>query len=783
MTQDFTQAQAFVAALAGDPATAVFDWRAIHDTDKAVPAIPFRGTLADCWSSIVHYNGLGYGIFATIAAMDGNGRELSNVWYLRAHYCDLDNLSARQSLDTAAASQPAPWFGVQSSPGKFHVYWPVTPYQGNDRFQLTQRKLRQLFDGDKRVIDAARVMRLPGTLHLKNPAAPHLVTCFALPGYGQPLTIEALETALQAVNVIDGGNGQRHELGDPALAAPSLDWIKTALKLVDPNNLDRGEWIALTAGVKQSGWSLTDPDTLFAIWSEWCARYTENDLGENLKQWNAFRNTELGWQSLVNRIPSLKAMIQFGGQERTVPAPVTPGGGVTQSPPLPSDTAPPMPAPRELDCSGPVLTHFEQQEWFKGCVYVVNIGEMMTTKGRFLNTGQFNVAYGGKKFIIDEQGKLTNEAWAAATRSTLWTVPKVDHIRFLPERAFGEVITDDLGREGVNTYQPINLVRTPGDAGPFLRHIAAMLPDANDQRILIEYLAHNAKYPGYKIPWAFVIQSAEGAGKGVLKSVIAYVMGRSYTYFPNAKQLGDSGSQFNAWMRRKLFILADEIKVDDRRDMIEVLKPMISERVIEIQGKGHDQDLEDNAANWGFFSNWKDAIPVNKNGRRFAIFFSALQTAQDMLDRGMNEAYFNALYNWLDGPGNAIVADYLLSYPIERGAIPMRAPDTSSTGEAVSLSRSPVERMIAEAVEDGLAGFRGGWISGAAVAKRIKETGCVSRAVSAQVIGTILEEMGYAACGRAPRPYMAEDHRTRPYLFHIGGVADVAQYGRAQGYE
>jgi hypothetical protein len=787
MTQDFNLASAFLAALVSDPSTAVFDFRAIHDVRKDIPAIPMRGTLADTWGSMLHYNGQGYGIFATIAEMDGVARELANVRYIRAHYVDLDNLSAMQNLERAAAFNPAPWFAVQSSPNKAHAYWPLAqPYQGNDRFQLVQRKLRQLFDGDKTIIDATRVMRLPGTLHQKDPSAPHLVTCYALPGYGQPVTIEGLEIALGGVNVIEGGNGTRHELGDPGLAAPSLEWIKTAFQLVDPNNLDRGEWIAFTAAVKQAAWSLTDPDTLFNMWSEWCAQYAANDPGENLKQWNDLRRTELGWNSLLNRVPSLKAMVTFGGQERS--APVTPGAA--GAPHAPGGEAPPMPTPRDpppLDCSSSVLTHLEQQHWFRGCLYVTNIGEMLTESGRFLNSGQFNAVYGGKAFIINEQGKTTDEAWKAATRSTLWQVPKVDHIRFLPSRPFGEITVDDMGRSGVNMYRPANITRLTGDVAPFLNHIAALIPDANDRRIIIEYLAHNAKYPGHKIPWSPLIQSAEGAGKGVIKLVMKHCMGRSYTYFPKASELSESGAKFNAWLRNKLFILVDEIRVDDRRELIEVLKPLISEEETEIQSKGVDQDLEDNFSNWFFFSNWKDAIPVDRNARRFSINYSPLQTADDLIARGMNETYFTALYDWLKGlnghpHGAAIVAEYLFTYPLERGAIPMRAPDTSSTVEALNLSRSPVERMIAEAVEDALEGFRGGWISAHMVAKRIKETGVVSRAVNATVIGTIIEKMGYTACGRAARQYFKEDMQ-RPYLFHKGGAAPVADYGRAQGYE
>src|SRR3546814_14073195 len=75
-----------------------------------------------------------------------------------------------------------------------------------------------------------------------------------------------------------------------------------------------------------------------------------------------------------------------------------------------------------------------------------------------------------------------------------------------------------------------------GYCSPFLRHVAALIPNPNDQRILIEYMAHNAQYPGYKIPWAPLIQSTEGAGKNIIKYAMTHVIGDNYTYPANSKE-------------------------------------------------------------------------------------------------------------------------------------------------------------------------------------------------------------------------------------------------------
>ena len=480
MTQPYDLAAAFITALGCDTLSTPLDLRALHDTDKSLPGHAQRGTLHQLWQWITGYNQQGYGIFMTPAALDGQGRSLENVQTIRAFYVDLDNQSAEQNLQAASRHAPAPWFCVTSSPGKAHVYWPVQHHPADiERFSGTQRRLRQLYDGDRAVIDAARVMRLPGTLNHKYDTG-HLVTCHALAGYGQPLTVDQIEQSVSHVTVIDGGAGERHELGDPELAAPSLAWLTRALDMVDPNDLDRAEWIAMTAAVKQAGWTLVDESQLMAIWLAWCARYERDDVGENVKQWNSLRRTELGWPSLLRRVPSLKAAMLFGAAGQTVapPAPSAPG-----VPPMPTSTGEPAP----LDCSGEFLTHLECEQWFKGCVFVSSMGKIMLPNGRLLNQTSFNGGdHAGKKFIITQDGKTTDEPWKAALRSTLWTIPKVDHLRFLPERGPSEIIVDVLGRRGVNTYVRPNIDIAPGDVSPFLNHLSRIIPDPNDLRILLE---------------------------------------------------------------------------------------------------------------------------------------------------------------------------------------------------------------------------------------------------------------------------------------------------------
>lgn len=314
-------AAAHIEALTGS-ANTVMDFRFIHDQNKGADAISRRGSLADCWTDLCHHNLNGYGCFIVIAETDGQGCKMPNVRALRAVYADLDSIDAHQRYEMACQWQPAPSFAVQSSPGRWHVYWLVEPFTDTARFTTLQRKIAVQFNGDPKVCDATRLMRLSGTLHLKT-ATPHLVRCWALPGYGKRIAVEALELPLAPVAVPVAGSGARVPLGQGD-QAPSLDWLRYALTLVDPNEQSRGEWVSVAAAWKQAGWTLADEPTLRSIWDEFCARYERNDIAENTKVWKSIDATELGWRSLLHRIPELQAAITFGPNGPMVPQEVLP---------------------------------------------------------------------------------------------------------------------------------------------------------------------------------------------------------------------------------------------------------------------------------------------------------------------------------------------------------------------------------------------------------------------------------------------------------------------------
>lgn len=290
------------------------------------------------------------------------------------------------------------------------------------------------------------------------------------------------------------------------------------------------------------------------------------------------------------------------------------------------------------------VTIYEQVELFKGCVYIRDNHRVLTPDGAMLKSEQFRAMYGGRIFTMDAMNNKTSKnAFEVFTESQAYNFPKVFSTCFRPECAPGAIITEEGGTM-VNTYVPAVVESKPGDPSPFLNHLAKLLPNDRDRLILLSYMAACVQHIGVKFQWCPLIQGVEGNGKTLLATCLARAVGWKYTHTPNANDLAN---KFNAWILGKLIILVEEIYVNDRKEAVETLKPLITNPVIEIQGKGTNQATGDNRANFFMCTNHKDAIRKTKNDRRYCVFYTAQQTETDIRQMGMSGRYFPDLYDWL----------------------------------------------------------------------------------------------------------------------------------------
>jgi len=381
---------------------------------------------------------------------------------------------------------------------------------------------------------------------------------------------------------------------------------------------------------------------------------------------------------------------------------------------------------RMRDASTEYMGPLQQLDHFAGCFFDNSTGKVYSlSRNMEFTKSTFDVNYGGHLFILDPASqKTTASAWDAFTLSRVNEPVIVDGLCFRPERGDGEVI-EDGNRRYANSYVAHNCHMVEGEPGKFLTHLAKLLPDEGDRELLVSYLASMAQNPGRKFQWWPVLQGAEGNGKTILIAVMSYVMGMEYSHLPNSHAIAKDGLKFNKWIYRKLFIGIEEISLANKRDFLDEFKIVVTNERIPMEGKGADQINIDNRANGMLCTNYKDGVPITVDTRRYAIFYTAQQSAEDILRDGLTDEYFADLWDWLKGRGDyahlggdygfAVTAGFLKSAKIaakmDPARLSTRAPKTTSTDEAIQKSMGRAEQEILDAIDEGRVGFAGGWVS------------------------------------------------------------------------
>jgi len=166
---DLLQTEEFLNIL--DPKSRSFTFQAFDDS----PHHDFRkasvlhGTFNEHADRLIRLNQSGAGVFVMVNEGDGKIHEgkttcrtNDNVIRVRAQFVDADGVPLEPILE----GSPPPHIIVESSPGKWHVYW-LTSDTKLEEFKPRQVALAEKFGTDPAVKDLARVMRLPGFYHQK----------------------------------------------------------------------------------------------------------------------------------------------------------------------------------------------------------------------------------------------------------------------------------------------------------------------------------------------------------------------------------------------------------------------------------------------------------------------------------------------------------------------------------------------------------------------------------------------------------------------------------------
>jgi putative DNA primase/helicase len=246
-----------------------------------------HGTLEQHWTTLVDLSRQGAGVFVTVNRTTLRGRRnVQSIIAIRAYFPDCDGVPVDEMRASLTALGLRPHIIVQTSPGKFHIYFCVNDALLSS-FKETQKKLAALFGSDESVCDLPRVTRLPGFPHQKDGSKGEIVALVhTFDGDNYPDTVfqEALNKALFARDRMPSylKADRKDTTSSDHLAVPppprwseyedaklrsALDYVDAVGKRIWDPNAKREVWSkTVAAAIASLGWGIKGEE-IFIYWS------------------------------------------------------------------------------------------------------------------------------------------------------------------------------------------------------------------------------------------------------------------------------------------------------------------------------------------------------------------------------------------------------------------------------------------------------------------------------------------------------------------------------------
>ena len=262
--------------------------------------------------------------------------------------------------------------------------------------------------------------------------------------------------------------------------------------------------------------------------------------------------------------------------------------------------------------------------------------------------------------------------YATQFASLTGLIKSVDTMGYLP--MYEDRICNIDGRTILNTFNsrtiPITAEDYTDDGVEAIemvkRHIKFICSSDENSSLLTQWLAHQIQYPGRQVLWSPVIQSIPGTGKSFFAELLRNVLGDRNIGTVSSSQVT---SNFNAWATNVVVNVLEELRVQghNRYEAVNSLKPLITDRIIQINDKGVTPYRTLNTSNYICFTNHKDALPLDDNDRRWWVIFVPISSLVDIELHVGEEAktYFPRLFSGTKNHAGEI-RKWFLEYKISK---------------------------------------------------------------------------------------------------------------------
>jgi hypothetical protein len=184
--------------------------------------------------------------------------------------------------------------------------------------------------------------------------------------------------------------------------------------------------------------------------------------------------------------------------------------------------------------------------------------------------------------------------------------------------------------------------------------ICASNPDHFDY--VMNWLAYLFQHPNKAGEVAIVLRGSKGAGKGIFGRWVHRAWGQHGMHIANPSHLVGN---FNAHLRDCVFLFADEAFFAGDRQHESVLKALITEEVILIEGKYQNAVEALNMLHGLMASNSKWVVPASHDERRYCVL--------DVADNRLGDyPYFDAISNQMETGGLAAMIHDLLRRDVSK---------------------------------------------------------------------------------------------------------------------
>jgi len=177
----------------------------------------------------------------------------------------------------------------------------------------------------------------------------------------------------------------------------------------------------------------------------------------------------------------------------------------------------------------------------------------------------------------------------------------------------------------------------------------------------------------------------------------------------------------------------------NRYDIMNRLKPFITNTAIEIHPKGKASYTAPNLSNYVIFSNYLDGAPVDEGDRRY--MFLSSQLTMSKAAQLTQEGYFKRLFDAVNQHAGAI-RKWLLELALD-GEFDAngRAPETAVKQTVVELSKNELEMTAEDLIEQGTEGVGREVVSSAHLTRALAAAGV--EAPSTSRVNTLLTRLEF----------------------------------------